>query len=347
MKQIFLLAVALLLSGSCSNKKTSEPENAVNIDSIAEPSSDEVAEVEFEGESESNGIPMVKLSDNSVTYTIKDYSYKRYGGEMKELTGQDRFKLFSKKATSSEPKYEVYGQEEKITRNVKFKYPISLLQDLANGTGYDDLAGWVQQKIMLELKIPEAHEGEDETYRNLGFEESVRRWVDSVEDIDDPDFIEEDILVMPWTSNNEIVQFRIDKRTYTGGNSEFPEVKFLIFHRHGVELLSMYDVFDMWDKNLKALIYRHLNNHLQELGAEPCQPDLMLVIGEEHHIDYSYEPDGIRFWFGNGEVASHLLGIVNFTIPYNELRPYMKEDSRRYIDSFSQWHTFEPMTFVE
>lgn len=343
---LFLLIAIFVLLASCGNQKTSAVDEAAQIDSIGESIVDEVAAPE--DESETSGILMVKLNDRSVTYTIKDYSLKRlYGKEVKELTGQDKFEVFNKKATSSEPKYENFGCEEKITRSVKIKYPVELVQDLAHGSGYDDLAGHVQDRIMFKLNIPLAHEGEDETYRSFGFEESVRRWVDSVDDISDPDFIDAQILVMPWTSNNEIVQFRIDKRTYTGGNSEFPEVNFLIFYRHGVSRLSLYEVFDMWNKDLKAVIYRHLNKHLQSLGVAPCQPDFSLMIGGENHFEFSYEPDGIRFWFGNGEVASHAQGIVSFTIPYDELFPYMKESCREYIKGFSQWHTFEQMTFDE
>lgn len=268
-----------------------------------------------------------------------DFSKTKHYERTKIAKDYDEYQFYSKKAESIEPRFD----DSKITRSLSIKYPVKIVEFLGRGTGITDLTRCIQEVLVEELGNAYVY---NERY-GLDLPATFDNWVNGVNTIEDPDFIDETLIIMPWASNDQFVQFRIERTKYSGGNSDFPEIKFLTFCRNGMKGLGYLQNFDDFNPEFKRTVYTHLNQQLEELGEPACTPDYTLCFGEEYHIEVSFEPDGITFWFPKGSVASMVQGIVSVTISYDELRPYMEPIMKEIIDGIHDWHEFKPISLPE
>lgn len=268
-----------------------------------------------------------------------DFSKTKHYERTQIAKDYDEYQFYSKKAESDEPRFD----GSKISRSLSIKYPVKIVEFQGRGTGITDLTRWIQSTLVEEFGNAYVY---SEKY-GLDLPATFDNWVNGVNTIEDPDFIDETLLIMPWASNDQFVQFRIERTKYSGGNTDFPEIKFLTFCRNGMNGSGHLHNFDEFNPEFKHTVYTHLNQKLEELGEPIYTPDYRLSFGSEYHIEVSFEPDGITFWFPKGSVASMAQGIVNVTIPYEELRPYMDHFMIEIIDGIHDWHEFKPISLQE
>lgn len=334
-----LLALNACNSGRHSESKAESEVSDSDIDSVVAVS-DDIDDTEED------------IQDRNVAVQILDVHYivedKR--SEKRTVMATDSYKLFCKEKESDEPRYENYGEAKKIKRYVNIKYPTEIAAFLTPRSEYYDLVG-LALSCICHIAFPDLkmHYEEDYSAGRIDMVATAQKWLDEVNTIENPD-LDQGVAIMPWSSNDKFVQFRIDRHTYDGGNSDFPEVEFVSVYRNGhvMELNYASNLFPFFNVDFKKTVYDCLNRHLEELGEPPFTPDYRLGFQEEHSVKLSFEPTGVTFWFPKGSVASQVRGIVSVNIPYEVLRPYMKrnEEDRiyRFLTGVKDWHTFETLS---
>lgn len=114
----------------------------------------------------------------------------------------------------------------------------------------------------------------------------------------------------------EIISISITSYVNTGGAHGILNITFLNFESATGKQISNNNLFTD-NKNLEEIVKKHLNEAIRKKDVifEPTDFELPTNIG--------YTEDGVIFLYNTFQIAPYSTGIIEFTIPFEEIKPYL------------------------
>ena len=115
----------------------------------------------------------------------------------------------------------------------------------------------------------------------------------------------------------EIISISITSYVNTGGAHGILNIIFLNFESATGKQISNKNLFTDIE-NLEEIVKTHLNEAIRKKDVvvfEPTDFELPTSIG--------YSEDGVVFLYNTFQIAPYSSGIIEFTIPYQEIKPYL------------------------
>ena len=204
-----------------------------------------------------------------------------------------------------------------------------------------------EESSIVEINIPKA-EGKSEIAKNiqevveshianqLNFSETPDASIDIKKGIakfeSEYNAFKEDIAedAMPWEAifdgdviykSSELISIAINSYLNTGGAHGNMNVTLYNFEASSGELIQNEDLVEIND-DFRALVEKHFNLEISRKGGDTA--DYFFDEGFDLPANMGLNDEGLLIFYNTYEIGAYALGITEFTIPFDEVDPYLK-----------------------
>ncbi|MCB0382309.1 MAG: DUF3298 and DUF4163 domain-containing protein [Psychroserpens sp.] len=166
------------------------------------------------------------------------------------------------------------------------------------------------EDTLTHLSIKDAMQRFDNEFNSFknDFPESPQKW---------EAFIDGEVTY----SSPEVISIAINSYLDTGGAHGNSNVKFFNFNPQTGKLYSKTQIISNIDK-LSNVIKNHLNQHMKSNSDEPMED---YFFGKDFQLPETlgYSDEGLIVLYNPYEIASYAQGIIQFTIPYEDVDSFL------------------------
>lgn len=148
-----------------------------------------------------------------------------------------------------------------------------------------------------------------------------------------------DVKIKKRCETPEYITYSVAQNVYLGGaHGSYLYTETTLSKRTNRPLAQTVDTTKVMQ--MQPLLRKGVLSYLKESGVEDVESRYRdyLFLPDDGHFPLpenapSMTKDGVAFFYQQYEIASYAVGIVSFTVPYDEIKPYLCEEARQLVEA--------------